>query len=547
MNKIASYLQSHLSGEVLDSPAAREYFSTDASVLELKPSLIVYPRSTNDVRKVARFSWQLAEKGHILPITARGSGTDLSGAAIGKGIVVVFPAHLNKILELDTQQKLVRVQPGVNFQSLQETLNTHGLFLPSYPASYKYSTIGGAIANNTAGEKSLKYGSMVHWVDKLEVVLANGELIQTGRLSRRDVEKKKGLTTLEGELYRTIDGVESEYGELLDTYYGGLRVSKDSIGYDLRDVRRKDGSIDLTPLFVGSQGTLGIITEAILKVETYQPHTELVVAAFENVEMATDALAALRDIDPSALEMIDKNLIEFAAKEQNYVFPAELVDANFMPAIVVFAEFDDAAERARHKKSKKAQKLIAGFTDHVIVSNDIDQQERLWAVRHAAAAVVNYDHSGKVAVPVIDDASVPHDRFHDLLEGIYDLFARHHLTLAVWGHAGDANLHIHPLLDLAKLTDRQKVFRLMDEYYRMVTKLGGSIAAEHNDGRLRVPFVKLQTGDDMVQLFTTLKEGFDPHAILNPGVKVGTTMDQLVDMLRKEYSIVHLSDHLPRT
>lgn len=547
MNKIASYLQSHLSGEVLDSPAAREYFSTDASVLEQKPSLIVYPRSTNDVRKVARFSWQLAEKGHILPVTARGSGTDQSGAAIGKGIIIVFPAHLNKILELDTQQKLVRVQPGVNFHSLQETLNTHGLFLPPFPASYKYSTIGGAVANNTAGEKSLKYGSMVHWVDKLEVVLANGELIQTGRLSRKDVEKKKGLTTLEGELYRTIDGIEGEYGELLDTYYNGLKVSKDSIGYDLRDVRRKDGSIDLTPLFVGSQGTLGIITEAILKVEQFQPHSELIVAGFNEIGAATEALDALRGLDPSAIEMIDKNLIEFAAKEQNYVFPAELVDKEFMPSVVLFVEFDDHAERSRHKKVKKALKVIDGFTDHVIASHDIDEQERLWAIRHSASTVVNYNHSGKVAVPIIEDASVPHEKLHDLLDGIYDLFARHHLTLAVWGHAGDANLHIHPLLDLSKLSDRQKVFRLMDEYYRMVVKLGGSIAAEHNDGRLRAPFVHLQTGDEMVQLFTTLKQGFDPHGILNPGVKVGTDMKQLVEMLRNEYSIVHLSDHLPRT
>jgi FAD/FMN-containing dehydrogenase len=303
----------------------------------------------------------------------------------------------------------------------------------------------------------------------------------------------------------------------------------------------------LTPLFVGSQGTLGIVTEAILKVEPYQPRSELVVAGFDDMSMAVDALKGLRALDPSALEMIDKNLIEFASKEQNYVFPAELVDKDFMPAVVLFIEFDDHVERARHKKAKKAQRIVEALTSHVVVSREVDEQERLWAIRHSAATVVNYNHSGKVAVPIIEDASVPHDRLLDLIEGIYDLFARHHLTLAVWGHAGDANLHIHPLLDLSKLTDRQKVFRLMDEYYRMVVKLGGSIAAEHNDGRLRVPFVKLQTGEDMVGLFTTLKLGFDPHGILNPGVKTGTDMKQLVDMLRKEYSIVHLSDHLPRT
>ncbi len=547
MNKIASYLQSHLSGEVLDDPAVRRYFSTDASVLELTPSLIVYPRSTNDVRKVARFSWQLAEKGHILPITARGSGTDQTGAAIGKGILVVFPAHCNKILELDTQQKLVRVQPGVNFESLQESLHTHGLFLPPFPASYKYSTIGGAIANNTAGEKSLKYGSMVKWVDKLEVVLANGELIQTGRLSRKDVERKKGLATLEGEIYRVVDGIASENSEKLSVYYDNLHVSKDSIGYNLRELKKKDGSIDLTSLFVGSQGTLGIVTEAILKVATYSSQTELLVAAFDNIGQAMDVLDGLRCLQPCAIEMIDGNLVDFARKEQSYSFPIELVAEGTTPAVILFVEFDDATPRVRQKKLRKAERVIEVATEKIVTSDDPDEQEKLWAIRHSAATVVNYTHAGKSSVPIIEDAAVPHDKLEALMEGVDKLFETHHLQLSLWGHAGDANIHLQPLLDLSKVADRQKVFRLMDEYYRLVVSLGGSIAAEHNDGRLRAPFVKLQTGSDIVEIFEQLRSGFDPHGILNPGVKTGTEMKQLVEMLRNEYSLTHLSEHLPRT
>lgn len=546
MNKIASYLQSHLSGEVLDSMAARRYFSTDASVLEVTPSFIVYPRTTNDIRKVARFSWQLAEKGHVLPITPRGSGTDQTGAAIGKGVVMVFPAHLNKILELDTQQKLVRVQPGVNFKSLQETLNTHGLFLPPFPASYTYSTIGGAIANNSAGEQSLKYGPMTEWVDKLEVVLANGEIIQTGRISKKDVEKKKGLTTLEGELYRVVDGIYGEFGEAIDTYYDNLRVSKDSIGYDLRDVMRRDGSIDLTPLFVGSQGTLGIITEAILRVAPHNPHTTLLVAAFDNLDTSVQAIDALRSMGPAALEVIDRNLIEFAMKEQHTVFPKELVDDTYRPQIIVFVEFDED-KRLREKKAKKAEKQLGAFTDRIIVTQEYEEQERLWALRHLAATVVNYSHDGKTAVPVIEDAAVPHEHFGTLVTEIEKLFATHHLTAAIWGHAGDANLHIQPLIDLSKLSDRQKMLKLMNDYYTIVVKLGGTIAGEHNDGRLRAPFVRMQVGDQILQVFEKLKAGFDAHGILNPGVKVGTDTKQLIEMLRKEYSIVHLADHLPRT
>ncbi len=546
MNKIASYLQSHLSGEVFDSPATRSYFSTDASVLEMKPSLVVYPRSTNDIRKVARFSWQLAEKGHVLPITARGSGTDQTGAAIGKGIVLVLPAHLNKILELDTQQKLVRVQPGVNFKSLQETLHTHGLFLPPFPASYTYSTVGGAIANNSAGEKSLKYGPMTEWVDKLEVVLANGELIQTGRVSKKDVEKKKGLTTLEGEIYRVVDGLLNEYGEPLDAYYDNLLVSKDSVGYDLRDVKRRDGSIDLTSLFVGSQGTLGVITEAILRVAPHNPHTELVVAALSDLESTAEVVEKLRLLNPSAIEMIDQNLIAFAEKERHATFPEELIGPDEKPAVILFVEFDDD-RRSREKKAKRAERELSKLTDRIVISQDSEEQEKHWAIRHLASTVINYNHEGKVAVPVIEDAAVPHEQFINLVHEIEKLFAAHHLSLAVWGHAGDANLHVHPLLDLSKLTDRQKMLKLMGEYYKKVVELGGTIAGEHNDGRLRAPFVRMQVGDELVELFEKLKEGFDPHGVLNPGVKTGTDAKQLIELLRKEYSIVHLADHLPRT
>lgn len=547
MNKVASYLQSHLNGEVFDGMKMRQHFSTDASILTVTPSLVVYPRSTNDVRKIARFSWQLAEKGHILPITARGSGTDQTGAAIGKGVVLVFPAHLNRILELDSQQKLVRVQPGVNFQSLQETLFTHGLFIPAFPTSFKYSTIGGAIANNTSGEKALKYGSLANWVDKLEVVLANGELIQTGRMSRREVEKKKGLATMEGELYRAVDGLLGENGATIDSYYDKLLVSKDSIGYSLDDVRRPDGSIDLTPLFVGSQGTLGIITEAILKAAAHEPQTELVVASFETLELAVEAVNIAHDYDPCALEIIDRNLIEFARKEQGYIFPETLVKSDETPAAIVFVEFDDFNSRSRRRKANKLQKELMALTEKVVATDDATEEDKLWALRYSAASVVNYNEGGRVALPIIEDAAVPREKLLDFFGVIYNLFERHHMTVAVWGHAGDANLHVQPLMDLAKLGDRQKIFKLMDEYFRAVLELGGTMAGEHNDGRVRAPFVKLQVGDDMFALFTGLKAAFDPYNTLNPGVKVGTDVKQLVEMLRKDYSLSHLANHLPRT
>lgn len=548
MNKIASYLQSHIAGDVLTSDSARDFFSTDGSVLTIKPNLIVYPRSTNDIRKIARFSWQLAEKGHILPITPRGSGTDQSGAAIGKGIIMAFPAHLGRILELDTKQRLVRIQPGINFKSLQETLHTHGLFLPPYPASYKYSTVGGAIANNTAGEKSLKYGSMRAWVDRLEVVLANGEVIQTGRISKKLLEKKKGLATFEGDIYRAVDGIITDNAATIALHVKNLHVSKDSVGYSLANVKHKDGSCDLTPLFVGSQGTLGIVTEAIVKLAPYSPVAELVVAGFSSVEAAVQATEDLSLLKPSALEMVDKHLLDFVEKQQG-VDPMKAVmgpDAP-RPQIVLFVEFDDANDRIRSKKTKKALKVFETLASGVVRASDLELQEKLWSIRHSAAAVTNYDKAGKSSLPIIEDGIVPQAKFEQYINSAYALFEKHHLEVALWGHAGDSNLHMQPLLDLKKLGDRQKVFKLMDEYYRMVISMGGSIAAEHNDGRIRAPYVALQCGTELAAAFIEIKKAFDPHGTLNPGVKVGTSLKDLAPLLRDNYNLAHLSDHLPRT
>lgn len=548
MNKIAAYLQGHLSGEVLVSESVRDFFAHDASILELKPSIVVYPRTTSDIRKIARFTWQLAEKGHVLAMTARGSGTDQTGAAIGKGMSLVFPAHMNKILELDSKQKMVRVQPGLNFKSLQETLHTHGLFLPPYPASYQYSTIGGAIANNTAGEKSLKYGQMRAWVDQLEVVLANGEIIQTGRVSKRSVDKKKGLPSLEGEIYRAVDGLLADNAELIANYQGGLAVSKNSMGYELASVRKKDGSIDLTPLFVGSQGTLGIITEAIIKVTPYSPRASLVVAAFDSLDTALDAIDGLRALAPSALEMVDKHLLEFVSANQGLSMHELVTGENTaVPEIVLFVEFDDTNDHQREKRVKKALKILKATATASVVSSDADEQTKLWSIRHSAAAVVNYDHSGKAALPIIEDGIVPVTSFRAFLDDVYQLFATHKLDAAIWGHAGDANIHIQPILDLRKVGDRQKVFKLMDEYYRLVIKYGGSCAAEHNDGRLRAPYVVAQVGQEMMDVYTQIRAAFDPRGTLNPGVKTGTSLKDVSSMLRETYTLAHLADHLPRT
>ncbi|MBI1857306.1 FAD-binding oxidoreductase [Candidatus Saccharibacteria bacterium] len=545
MSKIAYYLQEHLVGEVTTSSDARKYFSTDNSIFQIMPSIVVYPRNENDVRKTARFSWQLAERGRVIPITARGAGTDQGGAALGYGVMLVFPAHMNRVLELDSKTGSVVVEPGINYGKLQQTLHTHNRFLPPFPASIEYSTIGGAIANNASGEKSVKYGATRDYVKSLRVVLANGEVIETKRLSKRELNKKLGLATFEGEIYRNLDTILDESTEILEQ--AQLNVTKNTAGYALADVKRKDGSFDLTPLIVGSQGTLGIVTEATIKTQVHSAESTLIAAFCDDTQVAEQIIAELRNLSevPSAIEVVDEHLLNFI-QENNPNQLKGIIDAPF-PKLVLLIEFDNANDRSQKRMAKKTSKILKRYQVNFQIQTEPNKKEDLWKIRHSTAALLTHAEGMAKALPIIEDGVVPVDKFNEYLQAIYEIFDRYNLKPAVWGHAGSANLHIQPFFDLSQVGDRQKVFKLLDDYYTMVISLGGSTSGEDNDGRLRAPYLSQLYGEDMYALFQKVKQIFDPYGILNPGVKVNVTIDDIKPLLRNEYSMDHLYDHMPRS
>lgn len=543
MSKVAFYLQEHLLGEVMYSTDARRYFSTDASILQQPPALITYPKNENDIRKTTRFTWQLAERGRVIPVTARGSGTDQFGAAIGSGILTVLPAHMHNIIELDTKNNTVTAQPGINFGRLQQTLHTHGRFLPAYPSSLEYSTIGGAVANNASGEKSIKYGDMRNYVRSLRVVLANGEVIETGRISKRDLNKKLGLATFEGEIYRSVDVLLEENKDFLNDAYRD--VAKNNCGYDLSDIKRKDGSFDLTPLFVGSQGTLGIITEMTLTTEEYNPFSSLLVASFDSLDQMQNALLDILDLKdrPSSMEFIDGNLLH-QVKQLNPNYLKDVISEPY-PAFVLFIEFEDSDKN--HKKNiKQVTSILENFARDFQESKDPEEQERLWTLRHSTATVIGHNESQRRALPVIDDGAVPITRFREYIEGVYKILEDCGLDTPIWGHAGTATLHVLPKLSLGQVGDRQKVFKLLTENAKLILSLGGTISSEAGDGRIKAPFVEHQLGPETYKLQSKIKQIFDPYGTLNPGVKFGTDIETLKKMLRADYSLQHLYEYLAR-
>lgn len=543
MSKVAHYLQEHLLGEVMSSPDARRYFSTDGSVLTLSPAIVVYPRNESDVRKTARFAWQLAERGRIIPITARGAGTDQSGAALGAGLIMAFPAHMHRILELDDKSGSVLVEAGVNYGKLQQALETHGRFLPPFPASIEYSTLGGAVGNNAGGEKSVKYGSTREYVRALRVVLANGEIISTGRLSKRELAKKLGLTSFEGEIYRALDALIEDNQSIVDKL--DPNTTMNSVGYNLSQVKRRDGSFDLTPLFVGSQGTLGIVTEIQLDTEPYNSHKTLLVASFDTIEHAQSAILELRGKEmPSALEMVDGNMLNMVMKINPNLLSGVVTSP--IPKVMLFVEYDNP-ERQQKKIVKQAEKILRRYAVDVKIETELAQQEQLWKIRYSSAVITGFTDDKTRALPLIEDGIVAPERFAEFIDGIYKIFERSHLQPAVWGHAGDANLHVEPFLDLSQIGDRQIAFRLLEDYTKLITDLEGSLSGQHGEGRLRAAYAERVYGVEAHELFKKVKQIFDPYSILNPGVKLGSTIDDVKHMLRSNFTIEHLSDHLPRS
>ena len=529
MSKIADYLRDRLTGEVSAEPAVRKSFSTDGSVLQIVPQVVVYPRTTNDVRKLARFTWRLAERGQILPITPRGGGTDTTGGAIGSGAVVAFPAHMARILEFDAKSQMVRVQPGLNLFALQEAMATHGLFLPPMSNDFKVSTVGGAFGCNLAGTKALKYGTLRDWTDRLEVVLANGEIIQTGRISKHELNAKKGLQTMEGEIYRSLDSLIEDDTDLI--YKMDENQTPNASGYALNLVKAKDGSFDLTPLIIGSQGTLGIVVQAILRLASRPPEVSMIVAAITSDQDLSAITEDLLSLEPSEMEFIDGDTFELIEKLGGGT-PWKIV-TDTRPAAMIFVEFDD---KNRARKIKKAAKLLesAGVMD-ANIATEWEDQESLRSIHHSVSNVTWYSNLGTSALPLAPDVVVEPTKVPLLLEKIHSLLHHHHIMGGIWGHLGTGTVSVRPLINLANLGQRQIVFKFISELGEVVSDLGGSLTGEFGEGRVAGVAASDQNGTELSELFAKVKQIFDPYGTLNSGVKVGVEQRDLLANLRQEY------------
>lgn len=530
MNKIAVYLSQHLSGEVSSAQSLRKHYATDGSILSISPEIVAFPRVTNDVRKIARFTWQLAEKGHIVGVTPRGFGGDPTGAAIGKGIVIDMSKQLNSILEIATKDKLIHVQPGVSLSTIDNTLKWQGLSLPgAVYRGIRDVSVAGAIANDMLGDN----GRIGDSIKKLEVILANGDIIETGKLSKRDVSKKLGLQTFEGEIYRKLEGLLEDNEELIKQI--AEDATRDNTGYKrIAEVRSKDGSFNLTPLFVGSQGTLGIISEIVLKTDFYAVDETHAVIVASSVQTARDLSERLLELNPTELRVVDGALLRRAAKNGSTFSVLGSVEQT---GAIVYMRFNDFSVRAQDHKLKKLKKLLKKINMVAIDSTERDPDDFRTITGLVQTLQLGSNDDTHVPIPLINGVSVPANRAEEFELAVADLASKHHLELPLELDILAGTYNTYPLLKLDSVGDKQKIFKLLNDYAVLVDKCGGAFTADGAEGRVKANASWAVVDEAHAHLYEQVRAIFDPFGTLNPGVKQKNDLRSLVGSLRSSYDI----------
>lgn len=544
MSKISQYLNEHILGDISTDSAVRKYLSSDSSLLTITPEIVAYPRITNDIRKIARFTHQLALKGHAISMTPRGMGTDQTGAAIGPGIIINTTAHMNGIFEFDAKQRLVRVQPGATLRSINSALQLQGCYIPSFPESVAHSTVGGAIANNASGSLSGRYGAAEECVEELEVVLSNGDVLQTKRLTKRDLTKKKGLQTFEGDIYRAVDNILTDNEKLISETIGDGTM--DNSGYaNIAKVKQKNGSFDLTPLFIGSQGTLGIISEMILRADFYNNEESAFVAVTSSTQSLHDVIDDLRKLDPDYLDIYSGELVARARLQGKRYPVCEEAAKNGPVAGLVICGFKDFAERARKKKIKKAEKAAEKFNATTFVAQDKDSMQMVKSLKgllYASRQVS--ERSDSTVVSLLSGVYIPNDRFEDFSNSIANLSKDHGVKLPMSGHALDGVYSYWPEYSLRTVAGKQRLLKLYDEFANIVDSHNGLLVAESGEGRVKAPFVNKHADKDLLKMYEDIKNIFDPEGTLNVGVKQQIDLREVVSHLHTGQDVARLADYV---
>ncbi len=546
--KLLENLREIFHGDIDTTENTLKTYSRDASLFEVKPQVVIFPKDSSDVK--AAVIWINKNKSLFptLSLTARSAGTDMSGGPLNQSVIMDFTRYMNKVKEVN--ENFAVAEPGCFYRDFDKETRKVGRIMPAYTASREICAIGGMVANNSGGEKSIKYGKVENYLRKLKVVFTDGNEYEIKPMTIAELESKISNNGFEGTLYKKLFYLlKDNYEEIKSAKPD---VTKNSSGYYLWNVYDKESNtFDLCRLIAGSQGTLGIVTEITFNLVPIAKYSNLLVVFLPSLDKVSNLVTRILPYKPESLETYDdksmilavrfffdffKQLGFFGAMRLGLQFIPEtfMIITGGVPKLILMIEFTGESEEEVKTKLTEVRDHLTDFHFKMHIAKNSGEAEKYWDIRHESFNLLRKHVHGKRTAPFIDDIIVKPEYLPEFLPKLRALIDAYKLDYTVQGHLGNGNFHIIPLMDLDSPFSSDVILELGDKVYSLVKEFKGSNSAEHNDGIIRTPYLAQQFGPKITELFAETKTIFDPLNILNPGKKVGGTFEDIKKWLLKK-------------
>jgi len=556
---LVSDLRERVDGDVRFDEYSRQLYATDASIYEVTPVGVVYPRSTADVAAVVEYCAH-----RDIPVLPRGGGTSLGGQTVNEAVVLDFTRHMDTVLDVDPESRMARAQPGTVLADLNAALEPHGLKFAPDPAWGDKSALGGAIGNNSTGAHSLQYGKTDAYVEECEVVLADGTVTRFGEVTVDEIRERANPAALDDATARDLEGriyamlariVDAE----LDTVEAAFPDLKRNVsGYNLdrfvaearAALDADEGTVNVARLLAGSEGTLAVVTEATVALEPIPETKGLALLAYDSLLDALEDVAPILDHDPAAVEVLDDVLLDLAADTEEFgdLVESVLPEGTGSVLLVEFYADDDAegrqrvadllADRVDDADTEASPAADAVTTDAPRLAfaareaHDDEARARFWKLRKSGLPILLSRTTDAKHASFIEDTAVPPDRLPEFVADFQEVLEDNDTYASFYAHAGPGCLHIRPLVNTKTEAGVEQMEAIADAATDLVVEYGGSVSGEHGDGRARTQWNRKLYGEDVWELFQDIKAAFDPDWLLNPGQIVGTDHPEAPDRAR---------------
>lgn len=555
-------------GDIENSDEVLTKYSHDASVLEVRPELVLFPKDSEDVKNLVKWVNENKSIYPNLAITPRSAGTCMSGGSIGESIIIDFTRYMNQLVKepekiknslgprvallnqtlensLSSQvEGLITVQPGMYYRDFEKITLEKGMILPCFTASKNLNAVGGMYGNNSAGERTLSYGKTENFVNQAKVIFTDGNEYVVRPLSKKELENKIAQNDFEGNIYKNV--YELILNNKEEIIKAKPNVSKNSAGYYLWNVvdfagsRGEENYFDLNRLLVGSQGTLGITTEITFRLVKEAKYRKLLVVFLRDISLLPNLVNQILKHKPETIESYDdktfflvlKYIIDFIKMlgfrnlfKLMFSFGPEILMTlkNGLPRLILLVEFAGDDEEIVNQQARTAYQDLKNVKKIGIhLTRNEFEAKKYWTIRHEAFNLIRYHLKKVKSKPFIDDVVVRPEKLPEFFPRLYEILNKYKkdMTFAIGGHAGDGNLHIYTLLNPKDPKIKLVIEEVSEQVYSLVNELGGSNTAEHNDGLVRSAFLPKMYNEKIISLFKETKEIFDSMYLLNPGKKV---------------------------